>query len=467
MQTSVLKMEVRHKQKHVATFVRHAEEDALVIGHAKKAGLRLFNAEVSAVHAAIHHDGTAWWIRDLGSVTGTWVNKKAVTEFALQGGSQIRIGQHDIYITTTEQDRSLFPAEKPSSQKGNVFHQVVVKSKSKLYRTYLFGQTEKFIWQGKEFTPPTNEALISQEFSGYTIEQRLVHIESDLAKSKQATDGLTRETLIATGSVGVLFAIFLVFSIFSFSKPGMDITLPEAKTAKFVPLKMKNESSSAATKEMINEMAAEAAPKNPSQGSAAKTIATSFSAVMGRVTQRLAKANINLQKSGVAPSTGTSSATMAMKGSNEVSGLVGKIGSANGNATGVQVMGGNGIAGIGQLQQGSLGTGQVAAQEEESEVLGGLDKEVIAKIIRSYLGQIRYCYERQLSATPDLYGKLLVQFSIGQAGSVSTQSILSSSLQNKNVEGCVLKQVAAWKFPQPKGGTLVKVSYPFLFTSTK
>jgi TonB family protein len=81
------------------------------------------------------------------------------------------------------------------------------------------------------------------------------------------------------------------------------------------------------------------------------------------------------------------------------------------------------------------------------------------------LGQIRYCYERQLSASPDLYGKVAVKFVIGAAGEVTSQQIGSSTLKNAMVEGCILRRVARWKFPNPKGGTSVIVTYPFLFKS--
>ena len=137
MQTSILKMEVRHKQKHVATLIRHSNESALVIGHGKRAGLRLFNADVAPVHAAIHYGEKGWWIRDLGSSSGTWVNKKAVIEHELHGGNQIRIGEHDIYITTYEKEVSLFAPVKEIERKGKVFHQIVLKRNKKIHGTHL------------------------------------------------------------------------------------------------------------------------------------------------------------------------------------------------------------------------------------------------------------------------------------------------------------------------------------------
>ena len=98
--------------------------------------------------------------------------------------------------------------------------------------------------------------------------------------------------------------------------------------------------------------------------------------------------------------------------------------------------------------------------------MGGLDREVIAQYIKTQLGQILYCYERQLSANPNLYGKIAVKFTIAGTGSVETQSINDTTLKNLSVESCILSKISKWKFPEPKGGTKVLVTYPFLFKST-
>lgn len=107
----------------------------------------------------------------------------------------------------------------------------------------------------------------------------------------------------------------------------------------------------------------------------------------------------------------------------------------------------------------------MALEDTESVVEGGLDREVIAAVIREHLGQIRYCYERQLAASPDLYGKLKVRFTIDANGEVDSQSVSQTTLKNNMIEDCILRRLATWKFPKPKGGTKVIVSYPFLFKS--
>jgi hypothetical protein len=144
----------------------------------------------------------------------------------------------------------------------------------------------------------------------------------------------------------------------------------------------------------------------------------------------------------------------------EVLGFAGKV-STVGHGGGQS---GKGLAS--GLGQGKTGTGGVGLIEDESEVVGGLDREIIAQYIKTQLGQILYCYERQLSANPNLYGKIAVKFTITGTGGVETQTINDTTLKNISVESCILNKISKWKFPEPKGGTKVLVTYPFLFKST-
>jgi TonB family protein len=115
---------------------------------------------------------------------------------------------------------------------------------------------------------------------------------------------------------------------------------------------------------------------------------------------------------------------------------------------------------------GTGGTAAASALDDEADVEGGLDPELIASFIKSRIGEILYCYERQLSSNPNLYGKVGVRFIIGATGAVDSTRILQSSLQNAAVEGCITQKISKWKFPTPKGGTQVVVTYPFIFKNT-
>jgi hypothetical protein len=101
--------------------------------------------------------------------------------------------------------------------------------------------------------------------------------------------------------------------------------------------------------------------------------------------------------------------------------------------------------------------------DEPANVSGGLDREVIRRVILSHRAQIRYCYEKQLSAKPDLAGKVLVEFVIAADGSVTTARPTEQTLQDPEVGRCIVSKIKGWTFPKPKGDGVVVVTYPFLF----
>ena len=56
--------------------------------------VRLDDDSVSARHAVIRHEGGRWWLEDLGSTNGTFVNDMRVTGRAsLQNGDIVQIGR--------------------------------------------------------------------------------------------------------------------------------------------------------------------------------------------------------------------------------------------------------------------------------------------------------------------------------------------------------------------------------------
>jgi TonB family protein len=95
--------------------------------------------------------------------------------------------------------------------------------------------------------------------------------------------------------------------------------------------------------------------------------------------------------------------------------------------------------------------------------MGSLDKEIIRRVIKENLSQIRYCYERELAKSPGLYGKVQVKFIIAATGLVSNSQVDESTMKNANVEQCIVQKVRGWRFPKPKGGGIVIVTYPFIF----
>lgn len=99
------------------------------------------------------------------------------------------------------------------------------------------------------------------------------------------------------------------------------------------------------------------------------------------------------------------------------------------------------------------------------EVSPGYDRSLVSRTINKHLSSIRYCYQKQLNRDPSLYGKVTVQFTINGEGLVSVALVKATTMKSAEVESCVVGIVKHIAFPEPKGGGIVQVSYPFLFSS--
>jgi hypothetical protein len=123
---------------------------------------------------------------------------------------------------------------------------------------------------------------------------------------------------------------------------------------------------------------------------------------------------------------------------------------------------GGGRAGYGSMTLvGSAGTGLIPLGKE-AIIQGGLDKDLIAAVVRRNMGQIMFCYEQGLQSDPKLTGRVAVKWTIGGNGRVKVASLASTTLNSSLVENCILARLKTWKFPLPEGGADVSVSYPFL-----
>lgn len=131
------------------------------------------------------------------------------------------------------------------------------------------------------------------------------------------------------------------------------------------------------------------------------------------------------------------------------------------------IAGGDGKYGLGIAQVTPFKTPtRIGVDSLPVEVRGSLDKDLIRKVIKDHVSQVRACYEMQLVRHPALAGKVAVQFLIGPDGTVKRSSIDQSDVANPALESCLGSRVLTWVFPKPRGGGVVQVTYPFVFKST-
>jgi TonB family protein len=95
-------------------------------------------------------------------------------------------------------------------------------------------------------------------------------------------------------------------------------------------------------------------------------------------------------------------------------------------------------------------------------VKGTMDKDIIRRIVRAHINEIRYCYNQGLAKDPALEGRVSIQFTIGPDGKVAVAVVQESTLSDAEVGQCMAKAVKRWTFPKPDGGGNVVVTYPFV-----
>lgn len=162
-----------------------------------------------------------------------------------------------------------------------------------------------------------------------------------------------------------------------------------------------------------------------------------------------------------APRGGTA-VTLQVAGVAEDAGILGALRSDSELTGGI-----GGLIGARGTQLGARGTQPnpgLGSVRGDPIILGALDKSLIDVVIKKNIRAIRECYAAELVNTPNLSGKVVVKFVIAADGSVSRASTKSSTLDRPSVEGCINEQFMRFQFPEPSGGGIVIVSYPFLFS---
>lgn len=110
---------------------------------------------------------------------------------------------------------------------------------------------------------------------------------------------------------------------------------------------------------------------------------------------------------------------------------------------------------------GDMGSGPSISMDPI--ILGALDLSQISVVIKRNMNAIQYCYQKELTKNPSLQGRVAVKFVITKDGSVSSATTKATTLNNPAVESCINSRFMQFQFPEPKGGGIVIVTYPFEF----
>ena len=478
---AVLKFKQITTSGHTKSWKLDPKKAVMTFGVSRKSNIVSIDKSVAHFEGVFEHREDGWHYISFDTNT-------TEADFKITHNSEIVVSKSKLQFSVVEKEAYIHLALQNVKSFGTEKRQILLVSKNgRLLKTEIKLPNEKLTYsingikQNLAFAGSTEWQ--EQVIEGFNFKSKLINVEDLKSISKitgdQIADKESKKMLYITLSA---MALFLFLGLLVPKKSAVVAELP-IQTATTVVMKTDKKKIEKQKQKTAAQKPAQQAPAQPQQAAAAPTAGASrvnamlkgalgarISQLIGKVSATDARtANVLVTTSGVKAGEGASGRALAAVGNVDSSGRnwTGEaVGSGKGVGT-VGIGGGKGTAGLGNgLKAGKTGSGGVGLIEEESEVTGGLDREVIAQYIKTQLGQILYCYERQLSANPELYGKVSVKFTIAGTGHVESQLIGDTTLKSLPVEGCILNKVSKWKFPEPKGGTKVVVSYPFLFKST-
>jgi hypothetical protein len=475
-----------------------AKRRLFMIGSSSEADLRIGGDGVMGCHAVLQHEGTTWTLRSLAlegapvRVNGVEVIEAVLNE-STDTDTVIEIGKHRIDLFSRKRTENLFDVGSSKATGPLTMHQIVVKSSAgRVLQTAVVSAKDSYRYDDGErvtqFAAPASGEWVETVVGKKVIRQRLVSGQEIAAAEKLTVDADMKKAVGAA----LLLMFLLMSGALLMPKPSVQPELAldqksidmifNADKIKQKRIEAKKVTQAAkqraggqadaqnAAAPLISQPEQSMAPVQSAKATAALTSIrhSGLSALIGKIAKRANKNGILIATQGTTADNKNAGRAFFSNGTTTTGG--GGSAATAGNAYrlgGIATRGkGGGATGVREgtgLSGGTVGTGDVAMVDEETVIEGGLDRDVIADVIKRNLGQIRYCYERQLSSNPELYGKLLVKFTIDAGGGVLEPKIDTSTMKSSLVEGCVLRRLAGWKFPLPKGGTQVRVSYPFLF----
>lgn len=96
----MLQIELKYEGATLASY--ETENELISIGRNPKNDILIDNMAVSSFHAAVKRVMNAYFIEDLKSTNGTFVNEKKIDKYELLDGDEIIIGKHSLFFNFAE-----------------------------------------------------------------------------------------------------------------------------------------------------------------------------------------------------------------------------------------------------------------------------------------------------------------------------------------------------------------------------
>lgn len=126
----------------------------------------------------------------------------------------------------------------------------------------------------------------------------------------------------------------------------------------------------------------------------------------------------------------------------------------------------------GEELDGVFGTKPEGEVPDESltpklSILGALDEMSVTHTVRRQMAGIDQVFDRERAAHPDLKGYVVMKITVDKYGEVQSAELKEDDWNHTGAGAKVTRAVESWvptmTFPNPKGGGIAIITYPFFF----
>ncbi len=114
--------------------------------------------------------------------------------------------------------------------------------------------------------------------------------------------------------------------------------------------------------------------------------------------------------------------------------------------------------------EGNIEVSNVENIQGEAAKDASRDMKTLSQILQKYQPRLKKVYEDFLKRNPDLSGKMVVKFTIEADGSVSGVNVVSSDLNDRELERNLVRYIERIKFPPASGK--ITIEWPLIFSAT-
>lgn len=114
-------------------------------------------------------------------------------------------------------------------------------------------------------------------------------------------------------------------------------------------------------------------------------------------------------------------------------------------------------------RQGRVPRGSLSTTGLNITGTGTVSKSLIEEVLSRRLPEFRQCYQAVLEESPDVSGRLTMEWVVSETGRVVNVKEIASDTGRSDLARCIRREIRTLQFPKPSGGPII-IQYPIIFS---